>query len=103
MARHVARRSNFIAGGLPQWIRPQLTELVDEAPNGPQWLHEIKFDGYRMHARLGRGAARRLPAAAATASRVGPRFKATKSCRCAAITPDISVDIDSAILAIAPT
>ena len=60
MARHVARRSNFIAGGLPQWIRPQLTELVDEAPNGPQWLHEIKFDGYRMHARLGRGAVRLL-------------------------------------------
>jgi hypothetical protein len=30
---------------LPQWIRPQLTELVDVAPDGPQWLHEIKF-GY---------------------------------------------------------
>src|SRR6516165_718098 len=60
MARHVARRSNFIAGGLPQWIRPQLTELVDEAPNGPQWLHEIKFDGYRMHARLDRSAVRLL-------------------------------------------
>ena len=60
MARHVARRSKSIAGGLPQWIRPQLTELVDEAPNGPQWLHEIKFDGYRMHARLGRGAVRLL-------------------------------------------
>ena len=52
MARHVARRLNSIAGGLPQWIRPQLTELVDEAPNGPQWLHEIKFDRYRMHARI---------------------------------------------------
>jgi bifunctional non-homologous end joining protein LigD len=56
MARHVARPSNSIAGGLPQWIRPQLTELVDEAPDGQQWLHEIKFDGYRMHARLDRGA-----------------------------------------------
>ena len=22
------------------------------APDGPGWLHEIKFDGYRMHARL---------------------------------------------------
>ena len=60
MARHVARRSNSIAGGLPQWIQPQLTELVDEAPDGPQWLHEIKFDGYRMHARLDRGAVRLL-------------------------------------------
>jgi ATP-dependent DNA ligase len=45
---------------LPQWIRPQLTELVDEAPDGPQWLHEIKYDGYRMHARLDRGAVRLL-------------------------------------------
>jgi ATP-dependent DNA ligase len=30
-------------------------ELVDAAPEGDQWLHEIKFDGYRMHARLDRG------------------------------------------------
>lgn len=37
---------------LPNWIKPQLTRLVDEAPDGPTWLHEIKFDGYRMHARL---------------------------------------------------
>jgi bifunctional non-homologous end joining protein LigD len=41
-------------------VRPQLTELVDQAPDGPQWLHEIKFDGYRMHARLDRGAVRLL-------------------------------------------
>ena len=40
---------------LPQWIRPQLTQLVDAAPEGDQWLHEIKYDGYRMHARLDRG------------------------------------------------
>jgi bifunctional non-homologous end joining protein LigD len=45
---------------LPQWIRPQLTQLVEEAPDGPDWLHEIKFDGYRMHARLDHGAARLL-------------------------------------------
>jgi len=24
---------------LPQWVRPQLTELVDAAPEGDQWLH----------------------------------------------------------------
>ena len=33
---------------LPQWIKPQLTTLVEEPPDGPDWLHEIKFDGYRM-------------------------------------------------------
>jgi ATP-dependent DNA ligase len=48
------------AAALPQWIRPQLTELVDAAPEGDQWLHEIKFDGYRMHARLDRGAVKLL-------------------------------------------
>jgi DNA ligase D-like protein (predicted ligase) len=46
--------------GLPKWIRPQLTELVEVAPDGPDWLHEIKFDGYRMHARLDRGAVKLL-------------------------------------------
>jgi hypothetical protein len=41
--------------GLPEWVRPQLCKLVDAPPRGPQWLHEIKYDGYRMHARLDRG------------------------------------------------
>ena len=45
---------------LPGWIKPQLTRLVDRAPDGTDWLHEIKFDGYRMHARLDRGAVRLL-------------------------------------------
>ena len=55
MARPIARQPGPGQIGLPQWIRPQLTELVDASPEGPEWLHEIKFDGYRMHARLGRG------------------------------------------------
>jgi bifunctional non-homologous end joining protein LigD len=29
-------------------IRPQLATLVRGAPTGSEWLHEIKFDGYRM-------------------------------------------------------
>jgi hypothetical protein len=39
----------------PKWIKPQLTRLVDEAPSGAAWLHEIKYDGYRMHARIDGG------------------------------------------------
>ncbi len=39
----------------PTWIKPQLAALVKQAPDGPDWLHEIKFDGYRMHARLDSG------------------------------------------------
>ena len=40
---------------LPTWVKPQLAALVKAAPDGPDWLHEIKFDGYRMHARLDAG------------------------------------------------
>src|SRR6202045_454968 len=39
----------------PAWIKPQLAALVKKAPDGPDWLQEIKFDGYRMHARLDAG------------------------------------------------
>ena len=39
----------------PAWIKPQLAKLVEKAPVGPDWLHEIKFDGYRMHTRLDSG------------------------------------------------
>ena len=41
----------------PKWIKPQLTRLVEEAPPGPGWVHEIKYDGYRMHARIDGGKA----------------------------------------------
>ena len=59
MARPLARRRSA-AAALPAWIPPQLTQLVETAPEGDQWLHEIKFDGYRMHARLDHGAVRLL-------------------------------------------
>jgi ATP-dependent DNA ligase len=39
----------------PKWIKPQLTRLVEEAPAGQGWVHEIKYDGYRMHARIDGG------------------------------------------------
>lgn len=32
----------------PEKINPQLATLVDKAPEGEDWLHEIKFDGYRI-------------------------------------------------------
>jgi bifunctional non-homologous end joining protein LigD len=33
---------------LPDFIPPQLATLSTSAPKGDEWLHEIKFDGYRM-------------------------------------------------------
>src|SRR5437763_8780617 len=43
--------SSEVADHPPAWIKPQLAALVTAAPDGPDWLHEIKLDGYRMHAR----------------------------------------------------
>jgi DNA ligase D-like protein (predicted ligase) len=40
---------------LPTFIRPQLSQPVEKPPSGPQWLHEIKLDGYRMAARIDNG------------------------------------------------
>jgi bifunctional non-homologous end joining protein LigD len=44
----------------PPWIKPQLAALVTKAPEGDGWLHEMKLDGYRMHARLDAGDVRIL-------------------------------------------
>lgn len=32
---------------LPAFVEPQLATLTDAVPTGQNWLHEIKFDGYR--------------------------------------------------------
>jgi DNA ligase D-like protein (predicted ligase) len=45
---------------LPSWIPPQLCQPVENAPSGPQWLHEIKLDGFRMAARIDHGHAQLL-------------------------------------------
>ncbi len=40
---------------VPDDQRPQLCQLVEEAPKGGGWVSEIKFDGYRLLARLNAG------------------------------------------------
>jgi ATP-dependent DNA ligase len=60
MARPLGGRRRIDATALPAWIKLQLTKLVNQPPDRPEWLHELKFDGYRMHARLGHGAVRLL-------------------------------------------
>jgi bifunctional non-homologous end joining protein LigD len=42
------------AAALPDLIKPQLATLVETAPIG-EWRYEIKFDGYRMLARIDNG------------------------------------------------
>lgn len=40
---------------LPAFVEPQLATLVDAVPSGKEWLHEIKFDGYRAIASVANG------------------------------------------------
>jgi bifunctional non-homologous end joining protein LigD len=40
---------------MPGFIKPQLATLKSKAPRGEQWLHEIKYDGYRVQVHLNRG------------------------------------------------
>jgi bifunctional non-homologous end joining protein LigD len=40
---------------MPGFIKPQLATLKSKAPNGDQWLHEIKYDGYRVQLHVNSG------------------------------------------------
>jgi bifunctional non-homologous end joining protein LigD len=40
---------------LPASLSPMLATLVDKIPPGDEWLHEVKFDGYRMLCRIDKG------------------------------------------------
>ncbi|WP_092048368.1 DNA ligase D [Planctomicrobium piriforme] len=48
-----ARKAPF-----PAELKPQLATLVSAAPDGDAWLHEMKFDGYRLLAHLQDGQVR---------------------------------------------
>lgn len=38
------------APDFPDFVEPQLAKLRDDPPSGDEWLHELKFDGYRIQA-----------------------------------------------------
>ncbi len=42
----------------PAYRKPQLATLFDHAPDGDDWIHETKFDGYRCLAAIGKGGTR---------------------------------------------
>ena len=39
----------------PRFVEPQLATLVDAPPPGADWVHEIKYDGYRAITSIGGG------------------------------------------------
>lgn len=60
-ARNVKPRRDLAATlgarkkSLPDFVEPCLATLGNAAPASADWVHEIKFDGYRMQARIGDG------------------------------------------------
>jgi bifunctional non-homologous end joining protein LigD len=90
----VPARSN----GRAAFIPPELATLVADPPLGEGWLHEIKFDGYRIETLLDRGKARcltragldwteRFPAIAQAVSRI-PARNCTLDGEVVALLPD---------------
>lgn len=45
---------------LPDFVPPALATLAPAPPSGANWVHEIKYDGYRLEARIEGGAVRLL-------------------------------------------
>ena len=39
-------------GLLPAFLEPSLASPCERPPSGPKWIHEIKYNGYRMQARI---------------------------------------------------
>jgi len=42
---------------MPDFVAPQLARLVEHPPNSGNWVHEVKFDGYRIQMRVEKGRA----------------------------------------------
>ncbi len=40
---------------LPSFVEPSLAAVCEKPPSGAKWVHEIKFDGYRIQARIDGG------------------------------------------------
>ncbi|MBZ9868403.1 DNA ligase D [Mesorhizobium sp. CA15] len=50
--RPAAAKTKAGPGKRLEFIEPQLATLEKDAPAGEDWLHEVKFDGYRMQAQI---------------------------------------------------
>jgi bifunctional non-homologous end joining protein LigD len=51
-ARKATRKPSSSKSKMPDFVPPCLATLVDAPPVGDEWVHEIKFDGYRVQAHI---------------------------------------------------
>jgi bifunctional non-homologous end joining protein LigD len=49
------KKSETGAQKIPPFVEPQLATLIDSPPSEGEWLHEIKYDGYRAVTSIGGG------------------------------------------------
>jgi bifunctional non-homologous end joining protein LigD len=82
---------------MPEKIAPQLATLAEEAPDGPEWLHEIKYDGYRLLARIEDGKVRLI-----TRNGLDWTAKFPALARVLAKLPVESALVDGELVALAP-
>lgn len=54
-AAALAGKKHAEKAAMPPFIAPALATLMRAPPAGARWLHEIKFDGYRLEARVSEG------------------------------------------------
>jgi len=55
--RLAARRKKILGvkASYPGFIEPALATSIDKVPDGTRWIHEIKFDGYRVQVHIQNG------------------------------------------------
>nr|WP_218628303.1 non-homologous end-joining DNA ligase [Variovorax sp. dw_954] len=53
-----AQAAGAVKAALPEKLTPQLATLAAGVPRAGEWIYEIKFDGYRLMARIDNGHAR---------------------------------------------
>jgi len=47
-----------LKASLPGFVEPALASSIEKVPSGDRWIHEIKFDGYRVQVHLANEAAK---------------------------------------------
>jgi bifunctional non-homologous end joining protein LigD len=82
---------------MPDMPAPQLAILVETPPEGDEWLHEIKYDGYRLLARIEQGKVRLI-----TRNRLDWTGKFPELALALARLPVDTALIDGEIVALAP-
>jgi bifunctional non-homologous end joining protein LigD len=57
MGRPRAKRPAIGAkASFPGFVEPALAASIHRAPSGERWIHEVKFDGYRVQVHLANSA-----------------------------------------------